>query len=98
MSVSDLWRGMAPRKSHVCELKKLDAYAFKKQTKKASVGVELRAGGDPHRPETPGWSAGDMRQWPKQKKMHTYPASFPADHFKIYNKNDNPKRLILFSA
>ena len=23
---------------------------------------------------------------------------FPADHFKIYNKNDNPKRFILFLA
>ena len=39
----------------------------KKHKKKTSVGVELRAGGDPHGSEKPGWSAGDMRQWPKQK-------------------------------
>ena len=31
-------------------------------SKKPSVGVELRAGGDPHRSEKPGWSARDMRQ------------------------------------
>ena len=43
-----------------------------KKQKKPSVGVELRAGGDPHRSEKPGWSAGDTRQWPKQKK-HRYP-------------------------
>ena len=42
--------------------------------KNPSVGVELRAGGDPHRSEKPGWSAGDMRQWPKQK-MHRHPVS-----------------------
>ena len=36
--------------------------------KTPNVGVELRAGGDPHRSEKPGWSAGDMRQWPKQKQ------------------------------
>ena len=40
-----------------------------KKQKKPSVGVELRAGGDPHRFEKPGWSAGDMRQWPKQKTI-----------------------------
>ena len=45
-----------------------------KKQKKPSVGVELRAGGDPHRSEKPGWSAGDTRQWPKQKK-HRYPLS-----------------------
>ena len=45
-----------------------------KQKNKPSVGVEFRAGGDPHRSEKPGWSAGDMRQWPKQK-MHRYPVS-----------------------
>ena len=39
----------------------------KKQKKKLSVGVELRAGGDHHRSEKPGWSASDKRQWPKQK-------------------------------
>ena len=39
-----------------------------KTKKKQSVGIELRAGGNPHRSEKPGWSAGDMRHWPKQKK------------------------------
>ena len=39
----------------------------KKHKKKTSGGVELRAGGDPHGSEKPGWSARDMRQWPKQK-------------------------------
>ena len=38
-----------------------------KKQKKPSVRIELRTGGDPHRSEKPGWSAGDMRQWPKQK-------------------------------
>ena len=41
-----------------------------KNKKKPSVGVELRAGGDPHRSEKPGWSSGDMRQGPKQKKKY----------------------------
>ena len=45
-----------------------------KNKKKPSVGVELRAGGDPHRSEKPGWSASDMRQWPKQN-MHRHPVS-----------------------
>ena len=45
-----------------------------KQTNKPSVGVEFKVGGDPHRSEKPGWSAGDMRQWPIQK-MHRYPVS-----------------------
>ena len=45
-----------------------------KTKKNPSVGVELRAGGDPHRSEKPGWSAGDTRQWPKQK-MHRHPVS-----------------------
>ena len=31
-------------------------------SKKPSVRVELRAGGDPPGSEKPGWSAGDMRQ------------------------------------
>ena len=65
MSVSDVWHGMASRKSHVSELKNWMPMHSKK---KPSVGVELRAGGDPHRSEKPGWSAGDMRQWPKKKK------------------------------
>ena len=49
----------------------MDAYAFKKSKKKPSVGVELRAGGDPHRSEKPGWSAGDMRQLPKRMHRHS---------------------------
>ena len=53
---------MASHKPHVFELKKVDVYAFKK---KPSVRIELRAGGDPHRSEKPGWSVGDIRQWPK---------------------------------
>ena len=73
MSESDLWRGMASRKSHVSELKNWMPMHSKKQ-KKPSVGVELRAGGDPHRSEKPGWSTGDTRQWPKQK-MHGHPVS-----------------------
>ena len=46
--------------------------------KKPIVRVELRAGGDPHRSKKPGWSAGDMRQWPKKKKkkeMYRHPVS-----------------------
>ena len=67
MSVSDLWRGMVLPKSHVSELKNWMPMHSKKQ-KKPSVGIELRAGGDFHRwSEKPGWSAGDMRQRPKQK-------------------------------
>ena len=48
-----------------------------KHSKKPSVRVELRACGDPHRSEKPGWSAGDMRQWPKKRnqKMHSHPVS-----------------------
>ena len=57
---------MASRKSHVRELKNWMPM-HSKNKKKPSVGVELRADGDPHRSEKPGWSAGDMRQWPKQK-------------------------------
>ena len=57
MSVSDLWRGIASHKSHVSELKNW----MPKHSKKPSVEVELRAGGDPHRSEKPAWSAGDMR-------------------------------------
>ena len=61
---------MGSCKSHVCELKNWIPM-HSKQTNKPSVGVEFRADGDPHRSEKPGWSAGDMRQWPKQK-MHRY--------------------------
>ena len=45
-----------------------------KHSKKPSAGVELRAGGDPHRSEKPEWSADDMRPWPK-KKMNRHPFS-----------------------
>ena len=70
MSVSDLWRGMASRKSHVSELKNWMPMHSKK-LKKPSVGVELRTGGDPHRSEKPGWSASDIGQWPKKEMpMH----------------------------
>ena len=62
MSAGDLWCGMVSRKSHVSELKNW----MSRHSKKLSVGVELRAGGDPHRSEKPGWSASDMRQWPKK--------------------------------
>ena len=44
------------------------------KAKKPSIGVELRAGGDPHRSEKPGWSVDDMREWSKQK-MHRHPIS-----------------------
>ena len=74
MSVGDLWHGIASCKSHVSELKNW----MSSHSKKPSVGVELRAGGDPHKSEKPGWSAGDMSQWPKIKrkqKMHRHPVS-----------------------
>ena len=60
---------MASHKSNVSELKNwMPVYSrSKKKKKKPSVGVELRAGGDPHRSEKPGWSASNMWQWPKQK-------------------------------
>ena len=68
VGVSDLWRGMTSPKSHVSELKSwMLMHLHSKKTKKPSVGVELRAGGDPHGSEKPGWSAVEMRQWPKQK-------------------------------
>ena len=59
---------MASSKSlkSVSELKNWMPLHSKKQ-KKAECRVELSAGGDPHRSEKPGWSAGDTRQWPKQK-------------------------------
>ena len=72
MSVSDLWRGMASRKSHVSELKNwMPMHSKKKKKKKKpSVGVELRAGGDLHKFEKPGWSASDMRQVKKRKEKN----------------------------
>ena len=41
-----------------------------------SVGVELRASGDPHRSEKPGRNAGDMWQW--QKKICRHPGDWEA--------------------
>ena len=62
--MSDLWRGMVSHTPHVNELKNW----MPRHSKKTSVGVELKAGGDPHGSEKPGWSASDIRQWPKKKK------------------------------
>ena len=50
MTVGDLWRGIASRKSHVSKLKN----SMPMHSKKPSVGVELRTGGDPYRSEKPG--------------------------------------------
>ena len=79
---------MASRKSHVSELKNWMPMHSKKQ-KKPSVGVELRAGGDPHRSEKPGWSASGMSQWPKQKCIGTrfLPWDF-ADSFLACSKSE----------
>ena len=54
------------------ELKNWIPMHSKKKKEKSSVGVELRAGGDPHRSQKPGWSAGGMKH---KKKMHTHPVS-----------------------
>ena len=51
----------------------MGAYEFKKKQKKPSVGVELRAFGDPRISKKPRWSASDMNQLPKT--MHRYPVS-----------------------
>ena len=61
--MSDLWRDMVFRKSHVSELK-TGCLSIHKE--KPSVRVEIRAGGG-LRPEKPGWSAGDTRKWPQKK-------------------------------
>ena len=50
-----------------------------KKKKKQSVGVELRAGGDPHRSEKPGWSASDTGQWPQ--KRNAYASGFSQGNF-----------------
>ena len=63
--MGNLWRGIVSGKSQASELKN---WMPKHSKKKPSVGVELRAGGDPHGSEKPGWSADDMRQWPKKRK------------------------------
>ena len=59
--MSDLWRGMASRKSHVSELKNWMPKHSQKKKKKSCVRVELRAGGDLHGSEKAGLSAGDTR-------------------------------------
>ena len=58
MSVGDLWHGMMSRKSQVREIKN---WMPKHSKKTPSMGVELRAGRDPHKSEKPGWSANDMK-------------------------------------
>ena len=40
---------------------------MKKKRQSKVIKVELRAGGDLHRPEKPGWSAGDMVKQPKNQ-------------------------------
>ena len=55
---------MVSRKSHVSDLRNWIPI----HSKTPSVVVVLRAGGDPHRSEKPGLSAGDVRQWPKKRK------------------------------
>ena len=91
MSVDNLWRGMVSRKSHASDLKNWIPI----HSKKPSVGVVLRAGGDPHRSEKPGLSAGDMRQWPKKTKenMHRH-SVFPQElccqfNFDLFNFSRN---------
>ena len=49
----------------------------KMKKEKPSVGVELRAGGDPHRSQKPGWSAGGM----KHKKKNAYASCFSYGSF-----------------
>ena len=73
VSVSDLWRGMVFLKSHVSELKNWMPM-HSKNKKKPNANVEHRAGGDAHRSEKRGQSAGDTGQWP-QKKMPIHPVS-----------------------
>ena len=62
---------MASRKSHVSELK--NWMPMHSKTKKAKCPGRAQRS-DPHRSEKPGWSAGDTRQWSKQK-MHRRPVS-----------------------
>ena len=70
MSVSDLWRGMASRKWHVSELK--NWMPMHSKTKKPSVGVECRAGGDPQGGVLVTWGSGLI------KNMHSHPV-FPTE-------------------
>ena len=56
-------------------------------SKKPSVGVELRAGGDPHRSEKPGWSARDMRQQLKKEKKNAQASGFSHGSFVVSSFN-----------
>ena len=44
---------------------------WKKQKQSKVARVEIRAGGGLHGPEKPGWSAGDMEQYPGNVKPIT---------------------------
>ena len=52
-----------------------------KNKKKPSIRVELRAGGDPHRSEKQGWSAGDTGQWPQNR--NAYASGFSQGSFAV---------------
>ena len=67
VSVSDLWH--VSHKSHVSKLKNWMPM-HSKNKKNQSVGAKLRAGGDPHRSEKPGWSASDTGQWPQKRNAY----------------------------
>ena len=53
---------------------------MKKQRQSKVVGVELRAGGDLHGPEKPGWSGGDMEKQPGNEMKN--------NNNKMKNKNE----------
>ena len=72
---------MVSPKSHASELENWMPMHSKKKKKKPSVRVELRAGGDPHRSEKPGWSAGDIGQWPQ--KRNAYASGFSQVSFAV---------------
>ena len=55
--MGDLWHGMKSRKSHVREFKNW----MPRHSKKPSVRVELRAGGDRRSSEKPRWSASEIK-------------------------------------
>ena len=63
------------------ELKNWMSMHSKNKQKKPIVRVELRAGGDPHRSEKPGWSASDTGQWPQ--KRNAYASGFSQGNFAI---------------
>ena len=64
MSVGNPWRGIASSKSQVSELKNW----MPKHSEKAKCWGRAQSWWRPQRSEKPGWSAGDMRQWPKMAK------------------------------